>query len=350
MLDKKDAQWWVLEVQQHPESAPDLIRMLADRLAFLDKQNEELRAELVALRRQARGGTNDTETAALQRRVRELETTLAAGGVARQVILYAPDQVVGKVALNELDSFVPRAVLPRTALISVAPAANLLVIADDSRAFALSLNALPNGSFGNPRNVAAIVDRAVFERARFLTLATQSGYVYSILAGGIGAAAAKFDKLIRALIPGDPVTMAAPSSNGDLFAISARGRWGRFPERTIAGSGSLALELPTGDTLAGILSLGEGEGLAILTEDGQVFTRPLSDFPARRAPGIAGGMVVKGKRVCGVTDRRAVLILTSRGRLLHADFGKVWAAAGAEAGLRVPGLADGEGIAAFCGL
>jgi hypothetical protein len=350
MLDKKDAQWWVLEVQQHPESAPDLIRMLADRLAFLDKQNEELRAELVTLRRQARISTSDDDIAALQRRVRELETILAASGVSRQVILYAPDRVVGKVALNALDSFAPRAALPRTALISVAPAANLLVIADDSRAFALSLNALPNGAFGNPRNVAAIVDRAAFEHARFLTLATQSGYVYSVLAGSIGAAAAKSDKLIRALIPGDPVTMAAPSTNGDLFVISARGRWGCFPERTIAGSGSLAIELPTGDTLAGILPLRGSDGLAILTEDGGVFTRPLSDFPARRAPGVMGGMVVKGKRICGVTDRRAILILTVRGRLLHVDLSHVWAAAGTEVGLRVPGLADGEGIAAFCGL
>lgn len=347
MLDKKDARWWVMEVQQRPESAPDLIRMLADRLAFLDKQNEELRAELISLRRQTRGANGTGEIEVLQARIRELEAALTAGGAIRQIILYAPDQVVLKTAQDQIAALPPRVYLPRTAILSANPAANLLVIADDSRAFMLGLGALPNGAFGNPRNVAAILDRAVFERARFLTLATQNGYVYSVLAGGIAAAAAKFDKLVRALIPGDPVIMAAPSYNGDLFTLSARGRWSRFPERTIAGTGSLAMELPSGDRLVSILSLGEADSLAILTEDGRVFVRPTEGFPARRQPGASGSVAIKGKAVVGATTSRAIFALTTKGRLIHADLRPVWTPAGAEAGVRVPGLAEDEGITTF---
>src|SRR5579859_3180807 len=100
MLDKKDAQWWVSEVERHPESAVNLIRLLADRLAFLDKQNEALRGELIALRRKQGGeaasaARADREEAVseLTQRVRQLESALQQGSASKHVLVYGPDRI-----------------------------------------------------------------------------------------------------------------------------------------------------------------------------------------------------------------------------------------------------------------
>jgi hypothetical protein len=94
MLDKKDAQWWVLEAQKHPESAVNLIRMLADRMAFLDRQNEELRGELITLRRKQHGGeASGAELQTLQQRIRELEGVLRQGQAGRRLLIYGPDRI-----------------------------------------------------------------------------------------------------------------------------------------------------------------------------------------------------------------------------------------------------------------
>src|SRR5215468_5047502 len=100
MLDKKDAQWWVAEVQKHPESAVDLIRMLADRLAFLDKQNEALRGELTSLRRKqgtdaanSANNAHDEAVTELTQRVRQLEGVLRQSKASQQVLVYGPDRV-----------------------------------------------------------------------------------------------------------------------------------------------------------------------------------------------------------------------------------------------------------------
>ena len=53
MIRQSDVQWWVLEAQKHPESAPSIIKELAARLIELDQENERLRDDLIRLRRGA---------------------------------------------------------------------------------------------------------------------------------------------------------------------------------------------------------------------------------------------------------------------------------------------------------
>src|SRR5664279_4652327 len=103
MLDKKDAQWWILEAEKHPEAATDLIRMLADRLAFLDKQNEELRGEMVTLRRKQRGNSS-VDVDALQQRIQELEEALRAGKSGQRLLVYARDRIEINRALAKTQS------------------------------------------------------------------------------------------------------------------------------------------------------------------------------------------------------------------------------------------------------
>jgi DNA gyrase/topoisomerase IV subunit A len=355
MLDKKDARWWILEAEQHPESAIDLIRMLAERLALLDRQNEELRGEVIALRRRLRGDSAAPapDVAALQKRVEELEAALRQGTVQQRLVIYASDRIEVNQPYEETLGSVQ--VLPGDVkLLRCATAASLLIVTGDSRVFSLSLADLPApepgrgaAMLGNPRDVAAIIDQGIFERCRFLTLLTQNGYAYSVLVGRIMTAAARQEKLIRNLIPGDPVIAAVPSYNGDLFAVSRRGRWTRFPERTIAGGGSLVMELPKGDALAGIVSLNGEADLAFLTEEGRLLVRPSADFAARKAPGASAGQPFRGHTICGVGGGQEALILTRQGALLSLRLDTISAAAYAEAGIRLPGLRSEDSVLTY---
>src|SRR5687768_401072 len=137
MLDRKDAEWWVHEAQNHPEAAIDLIRLLADRLAFLDKQNEELRGELITLRRrqQAHG---DTE--ALRQRIRELEVVLQQGNVgtqAQQLLLYKHDSIEFSGQI-EGTATIGRNLDMSVKALTCHPQARLLIITEESQVFALA--------------------------------------------------------------------------------------------------------------------------------------------------------------------------------------------------------------------
>src|SRR5439155_19468473 len=118
--------------------------------------------------------------------------------------------------------------------------------------------------------------------SRSLAMPSQNGHVSSVLAGTVQQAAKRPDKLIHNLIPGDPIVMAVPSYNGDLLAISHKGRWARFAEKSVAGSGSLAMELPKGDSLIGMVALSHDVDLILISEDGRLFVRPSADLNARR--------------------------------------------------------------------
>ncbi len=357
MLDKKDAQWWVLEVEKRPQAAPDLVRMLADRLAFLDKQNEELRGEMIALRRQIRGSTTTVETAALQRRIQELEGLLRQGISGRRVVVYGPDRIEinqpldAEFVLNRELLGDPR-VDQRLGLLVCLPGANLLILTGDSRAFFVAQAELPEPEsggdaipLGNPRDVTVIIDRAQFERNRFLLLVSKKGYAYSLLAGTINAVAGRQEKLIRNLIPGDPIISAIPSQNGDLFAISQRGRWTRFSERTLAGSGSLIMDLPKGDALAGVASLTGEANLLFLSTEGRLYARRSEDLPARKVTGGSAGQLFKTQTIVSLavsSTQDEFVIATKRGRILHVPIKPLLEAASSEMGVRVPGFEVGD--------
>jgi DNA gyrase/topoisomerase IV subunit A len=351
MLDRKDAQWWILEAEKHPESAPDLIRTLAERLVFLDKQNEELRSELVTLRRKQRGGAGDVD--ALQQRIQELESALRAGRVEQRLLVYAQDRIEysGSLGVAQTEG-IGRELPDDLTLLVCDSLAKLLIITTESQTFSLSFADLPvpegqPAMLGNPRNVAAILDQAVFERCRFLTLLSRSGYVYSLLAGTVNQVSKRQDRLIRNLIPDDPIVAAIPSHNGDLVAISQKGRWTRFPEKSIAGSGSLAMELPKGDTLAGVVSLSRETTLTIITTDGKLFVRPTQELKARRGPGASAGMLLKGETIFGVSASDDITFLTRCGNVLSVMPPDLPYKAQTDAGAPLPGLTADDSLLAY---
>ncbi len=101
------------------------------------------------------------------------------------------------------------------------------------------------------------------------------------------------------------------------------------------------MELPRGDTLAGLVSLGDEPEFVILSEEGRVFIRSSADFPARKAPGVSAGQPFKGQTLLTVGVGETVLMLTRRGALLVAPVERLGNARG-DAGMLVPGLAAGD--------
>lgn len=222
----------------------------------------------------------------------------------------------------------------------------------ESRAFGVPLADIPapqpntTALLGNPRDVAGILERSLLETLRFMTLWTQNGYVYSLLTATLGAAP-KGDKLIRSLLPDDAVIGATASANADLLLMTRRGRWIRFSERAIAGSGGRPLDLDSNDRIASVIPLTDATEVLCLTEDGRVFAKPSGDFGLKRQLGGTGNLWLRGKTVLGVTTQREWAVLTARGRLLHLEVSGLVHAARGEHGIRLPNLPEGEKVLAF---
>ncbi len=352
MLDKKDAQWWIAEVQKHPESASDLVRILADRLAFLDKQNEELRGELIALRRKQLGVSPSADVTAMRERIQQLEVALRQSRSGQRIIVYARDRVEINTGLDVAQKEgLGREMPGDIALLLCNALANLLIVTDNSQVFSLAYNDLPTADdsptmLGNPNNVASILDQAALERSRFLALLSGNGYVYSLIVGKVAQAAKRQEKLLRNLIPGDPIVAAVPSYNADLFAVSEKGRWIRFPEKVVAGTGSLVMELPKGDRLVGLTPLVTDSDLLLLTTDGKLFLRLSTDFKVRR-PGTSAGMVLRGQSVFGVSSAPEITILTRLGKLLTVRAAELPFKASTDMGIPLPGLEPGDSVLTF---
>lgn len=356
MIERKDAQSWIQEAQKNPESAVDLIRTLAERLMFLDKQNEELRAELIALRRQkiTVAAPASGEFTALQKRIQELESALSDTGDVRRALLYARERIEANLPLQAaLDSGIGRPLPIDLQLLICKPGSSLLIITEDARAFSVTLGDLPvpqddaPAALGNPTNVAAILDPATFDGGRFIVLLSQRGYVYSLLLGTVVQTAKKGEKLLRNLIPDDPIVAAIPSYNADVIAISQKGRWTRFPEKAIAGVGSPALELPKGDIVAGIASLQTDTKITILTAEGKLFVRESSQLATKRMSGGPGGVLLKGFTVFGVTTAPEFLVLTRRGKLLSVTVADLPYRTQTDTGATIPGLESDDAALSF---
>ncbi len=352
MLDKKDVQWWVQEAQKRPEAAIDLVRVLADRLIFLDKQNEELRGELITLQRKQRGDSAGVEVNALQKRVQELEAALRQNGIGERLLIYARDRIEANVALAAAQEHGLGRELPAdVSLLLCDPAAKLLTVTEESQVFSISLGDLPATTdgpalLGNPDNVAAILDQATFEEHRFLALLSRRGYIYSLLVGTVNQVARRREKLLRNMVPDDPIIAAIPSYNADILAVSQKGRWTRFAEKTIAGAGSLVMDLPKGDMLAGIVPLNRDSDLVLLTSDGKLFVRPSAELPNRKAPGSSAGMLLKGQNILGVLTGRELFVLTRLGKLITVPLNELPFRARTDSGYSLPGL-NGDSVLVF---
>jgi len=356
VIDTNDVQWWLLEAQQHPDTIPELIRLLAERIALLSRQNEELRGDLITARRKGNGAAS-AEVQALQDRIMALEQISTNGGrpPGPRLLIYRPGQLIVSQPVDSIDESGVGAVEPGVNMLIADESARLLAITDESRAFNVTLHDLPIPDkspipIDTPRGIIAFLDLATLERRRYLTLLSQRGYVYSILVGAVARMAAKQEPLIRNLIPDDPIVAAVASGGSDLLACSRLGRWARFPERTIAGAGSQVFTLAKGDALAGITALEAHMLVMVFTAEGEMFVRAAESITVGTAPGKATGTVSKGVVVLGVAaglPSQTLTILTRHGDVITLPIDRLPYRARSEDSIPIPTLHPGDAVAAF---
>lgn len=348
MLDKNDVRYWLNELEKHPETAADLVRMLADRLALLDKQNETLRGELIAAHRDnlRAGSTTEPRTSALEAQVQALQAMLPPS--ALHLIVFDQTRILYHAPADSLKPN-PDRDWPSTANALFVPSGGALtILTPTTHVFQIGQANLPAVqdqpiAIGNPKQVTAIFDSSVFTRQRFLLLVSQRGYIYSALSASLAISAKKGEPLLRNLVPDDPIIAVVPSDNADVLCISHAGRWARFPQRSIEGVGSIALNLGKTDQFAQVCSLVSETILTFLTDDNRLFARQSAGLTAKKSPGHANSALFPSVHLTGVTTNSEFTLLTNHGQQIRMKAADVLRRA-TESGYSIPGLAVSERV------
>jgi DNA gyrase/topoisomerase IV subunit A len=341
MIRKSDVQWWLLEVKNHPESAPTIIEKLARRLIELDAENERLRNEVIRL--ESRGAapattTSRTEVAALKRRVETLESLLegAEKSEASLVFLSAkghaarlPFSVARQMARQGRPALEKRALLSLRHLLLVRPHEKLLLLTNRGHGFERSLPDLPaldesgnwpemaEGLFAPDERLTAAI--AVGEPPRFWTLVTRRGYVQRFVRVAFDRRRTQGKPLIHSPLHNDVPAALVRGDGGDLLAITRWGQEMRFSHRAIEGQGAVALELERDDEVMAALSLPQDREIAVCTANGSAVRHHTESFPARSRPGGAGRRLIQAHDVLAAfpyDPEAQLLALTYSGKLL----------------------------------
>jgi hypothetical protein len=97
------------------------------------------------------------------------------------------------------------------------------------------------------------------------------------------------------------------------MVLSRMGRWTRFAERSVASTGSQSMEVPKGDSFAGLTTLSQEANILFLTVDGKVFVRPSQDLKGGKTPGVSRGMLAKGQSFVGIGTGDTLTVITHQG-------------------------------------
>lgn len=345
MIRKSDVQWWILEARKYPESASIAIEFLAERLAQLDAENEQLRNELLRLRQGVTADTGSGQVQALRHKVERLEYLLKSQSATEPVaVLLSEELQSARVLLSEVQricrtggrSLDSRAMLALCCLLAVRPHEELLLITSHGRGTKqLVPDLAPLGDDGRwpvapspwlRGGERLCVAAPTSEPPRFWTIATRRGYVQRFVRAAFEREMEQGDPLLQGLLQHDEPSAIVDGDRGDLVVLT---RWGyatRFAHRAIDVQGSLALQLDTGDELVATLSLSEDRDMLIVTAAGYGVRRPSAQLPARAKPGGSGKRMIRAHDVLGAfpyTGEDSLLFLTSTGKLVLVDTGDI---------------------------
>jgi len=106
---------------------------------------------------------------------------------------------------------------------------------------------------------------------------------------------------------------------GDLLLVTRWGKGVRFPQRAIAGPGSVALELDADDEVVAALPLTSDSVVLIVTASGHVGRLDTARFEGRVRPGGAGKPLIQAYDVLGAfpcEPQARLLYLTYSGKLV----------------------------------
>lgn len=334
MIRKGDVQWWVLEAQKYPESASIAINFLAERLAELDTENEELRNEIIRLQQRAPVQTSSGEVMALRRQVEKLQYLLQSQAATEPTIVLLSDQLrsaripipeaqeLARTGETPLDT---RAMLELHSLLAARPHDELLEFTNDGRGFKQLVPDLPplteSGRWPNERDPALAeqerlaVAIAVSRAPRFWTIATRKGYVQRFVRAALEREMSAGDPLLRSLLDRDEAVAVINGDRGDIVLTTRWGQAIRFSQRVIDVQGSIALDLEQGDEVAAALALPEDGEILLVTAGGYVARRSTAQLPARAKPGNT-----TGKRLIQAQDVLAVYPFTPHDHLLYLTY------------------------------
>jgi DNA gyrase/topoisomerase IV subunit A len=364
MIRESDIQWWILEAQKHPESAPEIIEELAKRLLELDAENEQLRQTLLRLQQRAPTSQSSPALQTLKQQVETLQKALQRqDGDAPALVLLADRLQAGAVplsrALQWADQSRPmlgmRAALSLQTITSARPGDELLLVTNRARAcrrMAASVDDLgEQGRWPVPAKDLELDDGerltavAVSDGSpRLWTIVTRRGFVQRLVRAGMDRQMAQEQSLLQHLGRGDAPVALVPGSQGDLILLT---RWGlaiRFGQHTIETQGSWALDLDPDDQVVGALALAVDSSssaaheLLIVTASGLGIRRDVAQLPPRSRPGgTPGKPLIQARDVLGLFPYSA-----PNARIVFATYGGQLAFARAEDAARHARLAQGS--------
>jgi DNA gyrase/topoisomerase IV subunit A len=343
MIRKGDIQWWVLEARKYPESASIAIEFLAERLAELDAENEQLRNELIRLRQGTSTEASSGQIQALRGQIEKLEYLLKSQAAVEPSAVFYSDQLrSARMPLSEvqkrsrsgqapLDRHV---VLSLRCLLSARPHDELLLITSQGRGMMQLVPDLPplseDGRWPNApspwlrEGERLSVAVTIAEPPRFWTIATRKGYVQRFVRAAFEREMEGGDPLLRSLFDRDEASAIVDGDRGDLVVFTRWGYANRFSHRVIDVQGSLSIDLESGDEVVGALSLPEEGEILIVTAAGLGIRRSTEQLPARAKPGGGGKRLIRAHDVIAVypyARQDSLLFLTMGGRLLLAGTG-----------------------------
>ena len=347
MIRKSDVQWWVLEAKKHPESALTIIEDLAQRLTELDAENERLRDEVIQLQRRAPAAppsAGGEEMHALRRKVATLQRLLDGETPAEPSAIFLTERMQPmRVALSEAlrlaregqpltGTGAPLSLRPDTApprhLVVARPHAELVLLTSQERGFRIQPSQvpvlveekgwLPPGGPDLSAGERLTLAVAVAKPPRFWTVVTRRGYVRQFLRIEIDHKLDLGEPVVQSPAHNDTPVALVNGDEGDLLVLTRWGKGTRFPQRSIAGQGEIALELEADDEVVAALSLPADGHVIIVTASGFAARRDTSQLNARSRPGGAGKPLIQAFDVLGAfrwEPEGRLLYMTYSGRL-----------------------------------
>jgi len=343
MIRKGDIQWWVLEARKYPESASTAIEFLAERLAELDAENEQLRNELIRLRQGTLTDAGSGQIQALRGKVEKLEYLLKSQAAVEPSAIFLSDQLCSaRMPLSEVQkrsrsgqaSLDRRLVLSLCSLLSARPHDELLLITSQGRGMRQLVPDLPplseDGRWTNDpspwlhQGERLSVAVTIAEAPRFWTIATRKGYVQRFVRAAFEREMEGGDPLLQTLLDRDEASAIVDGDRGDLAVFTRWGYANRFSHRSIDVQGSLSIELESGDEVVGAVSLADEGEILIVTAAGLGIRRATEQLPARAKPGSSGKRLIRAQDVIAVFPygrQDSLLFLTTSGRLVLVGTG-----------------------------
>ena len=317
-LLQQDVPWLVSEARNDPDTAQQIIEALSSRVAELQQQTDELRAENVLLKRGGSHHVFQDQVQRLRTDLRDLRTLAEKASLNPDVVtilsftghalhLPAPLAMDQTLAL-ELPSGESVRDLRPLFMTSAARLHSVLCLSSSFRLIAINGLSVPLSEAMTWQDARAVVPLGRGERVeatcvldelqppRRLIVVSRRGWVRAM----------SWQLVENLIVSGQPITppdandslvWVSPAEEGDLLLLTRNGRWTRFPINAIEPSGSQGVSLGADDDVAcGCVVRPTDSAAYFVGGDGAEIAVAASGLEAHKKPG-AKAVPLKGRFV-----------------------------------------------------